>query len=174
MKKIFISNRRDDSAVFTGRLFDRLINYFGRNAVFLDIDSISIVSDFRKEVSTYIKRCDVFVAIIGTKWEGQSNDKRRIDNPDDFVRIEIEEAIALQKPIVPVYWDDFELLKSSQLPSSLKKLVHANAFRIGNGRDFDHHIGDLRIAIAKILYPRLSDKGTIELRWWRCPIVKSL
>ncbi len=103
MKKIFVSYRRNDSAVFTGRLYDRLIDYYGQESIFLDIDSIPGAADFRKVVKSYIKDCGVFLAVIGKHWSGPLAEGRRLDDPKDHVRIEIEQRFEFNKPIIPVY-----------------------------------------------------------------------
>ena len=153
MKKIFISYRRNDSAVFTGRLFDRLIDYYGPDSVFLDIDSIPSAVDFRVAVKSHIKKCGVFLLVIGKQWAGPLNPGRRIDNPEDYVRIEIEQALADNKPTIPVYCDDIDPLKAADLPPSLQPLVYANACPVDPGRDFNNHVQRLRREINNILLP---------------------
>jgi hypothetical protein len=153
VKSIFISYRRNDSAVFTGRLFDRLTEYYGANSVFLDIDSIPGAADFRDVVKLHIKKCGVFLAVIGRQWAGSPDRPRRIDDPADHVRIEIEQAIADKKPVIPVYCDDLDELKPADIPSSLQPLVYANARRVDPGRDFHQHVQRLRREINRILFP---------------------
>lgn len=156
MKRIFISYRRNDSAVFTGRLFDRLIEYYGSDSTFLDIDSIPIAVDFRDAVRSQIKKCGVFLAIIGKQWAGSSADGRRIDNPDDHVRLEIEQALANNKPTIPVYCDGPDPLNAGDLPASLQPLAYANACPVDPGRDFNLHVLRLRREINKILFPSVG------------------
>ena len=153
MRKIFISYRRNDSAVFAGRLFDRLAGRYGYNAVFLDIDSIRSASDFRHVIKAQISSCGVFLAIIGKGWAGRTDTGRRIDSPDDPVRTEIEQAIADGKAIIPIYCDDTEILTAAQLPASLYKLAFSNVCIVDTGVDFDNHIIRLRREINSILFP---------------------
>jgi len=153
VKRIFISYRRNDSAVFTGRLFDRLTEYYGANTVFLDIDSIPGAADFRDVVRSHIKKCGVFLAVIGRQWSGSPDRPRRIDDPTDHVRIEIEQAIADRKPVIPLYCDDLDELKPPDVPPSLQPLVYANARRVDPGRDFNQHVQRLRREINRILFP---------------------
>jgi hypothetical protein len=153
VQKIFISYRRNDTAVFTGRLYDRLIDYYGADLVFLDIDSIPGAVDFREVVKSHIKKCGVFLAIIGKQWEGASDSVRRIDGPEDHVRIEIEQAFADNKPTIPVYVDDKSPFNATDLPISLQRLAYANACTVESGRDFNHHVQRLRGEINKILFP---------------------
>src|SRR4051794_1482297 len=95
-RKIFISYRRHDSAIFTGRLYDRLIAFYGADSIFIDIDSIPLASDFRKVVAEHIRACTLFLPIIGQQWAGATTAGRRIDNPEDYVRMEVDEALRQQ------------------------------------------------------------------------------
>ena len=91
MPKIFISYRRDDTGTLVGRIYDRLANHFGRDALFLDIDDIPIGIDFRQYLDQAVSQCDVLLAIVGNRWlRTRRNRKRRLDDPGDIVRIEIE------------------------------------------------------------------------------------
>lgn len=153
MKSIFISYRQNDSAIFTGRLFDRLTDYYGADAVFVDIHSITGAVDFRDVIKSRIEGCGVFLAVIGRQWVGSPDRPRRIDDPADPVRIEIEQAIVCNKPIIPVYCDDLDELKLADVPFSLERLVYANAHRIDSGLDFHQHVKRLRQKINDTLFP---------------------
>ena len=95
MSKILISYRREDSADVTGRIYDRLIQRFGQGAVFKDVDSIPLGVDFRIYLDEQVAKCEVFLAVIGRDWMKNlgSTEKTRLDDPRDFVRIEIESAL---------------------------------------------------------------------------------
>lgn len=105
MSKIFLSYRREDSADVTGRIDDRLVQQFGREAVFVDVDSIPFGVDFRKHLDDQVAKCDVFLAVIGPDWTGTKDGKgkSRLEDPRDFVRIEIESALKREIPIIPVF-----------------------------------------------------------------------
>ena len=92
MAKIFLSYRREDSKGVAGRIYDRLRGYFGPDAVFFDVDSVPLGVDFQEYIESMLSHCGVFLAVIGPDWAGQINTGRRIDNPEDWVRIEIEAA----------------------------------------------------------------------------------
>jgi len=89
--KIFINYRRDDSIGTAGRLHDRLAQTFGRNNLFMDVDHVPAGVDFVEYLHSQVAACDVFLAIIGPDWLDAKDDsgRRRFDNPDDFVTIEI-------------------------------------------------------------------------------------
>src|SRR5688500_12486113 len=97
MPKIFISYRRADSRAHTGRLYDRLVATFGEASVFMDVNNnnIPLGRDFRDVLRESVAECDVLLALIGRSWLTivDENGARRIDNPNYFVRIEIESAL---------------------------------------------------------------------------------
>jgi hypothetical protein len=99
---IFISYRRDDTADVAGRIYDRLAQHFGADSVFKDVDSIPLGVDFRKQLSESVGRCGILLAIIGRQWLTITDEsgRRRLDNPRDFVRIEIEAALQRNIPII--------------------------------------------------------------------------
>jgi hypothetical protein len=141
MPKIFISYRRDDVAAIAGRILDHLRSNFGRDAVFMDIDTIPLGVDFRNHISQEINQCDVVLAIIGQLWiDGGLNGKRRIDDPADFVRIELESALARSVPIIPVLIGQATMPSASDLPPSLADLAYRNAIHVDPGLDFQNHI----------------------------------
>ena len=109
---IAISYRREDSLPVAGRLYDRLQAKFGKKNVFMDFDSIPPGADFRQQIKQMIERSTVVVAIIGPRWLGEQPDaSRRIDNPADFVRLEIAYALKGEIPVIPV------LVNNTAMPS---------------------------------------------------------
>ena len=100
---IAISYRREDSLPTAGRLYDRLQVKFGKKNVFMDFDSIPPGMDFREQIKQMIERSNLVIAIIGPHWLGEQPDaSRRIDNPADFVRLEIAYALERGIPVIPV------------------------------------------------------------------------
>src|SRR5262249_14939916 len=79
-----------------GRLHDRLAQKFGCNNLFMDVDHIPAGVDFTEYLHSQVTACDVFLAVIGPNWLDAKDDsrRRRFDNPDDFVTIEIAAALA--------------------------------------------------------------------------------
>src|SRR5688572_31262890 len=95
---IFVSYRREDSAGHAGRLFDRLVEQFGRERIFMDIDTIEPGEDFVTVIENAVSSCDILIAVIGRNWlTAGGTGTGRLDNPNDFVRIEI--AAALRRDI---------------------------------------------------------------------------
>lgn len=129
---IFICYRREQTAGDAGRLYDRLSNYFGEDHVFMDIDSISFGRDFVAAVREALNECDILLAIIGRDWLTikDSKDRRRIDNPDDWVRVEIETALQRDIRVVPVLIDGAKLPDPDDLAPSLRPLVRRQALEL--------------------------------------------
>ena len=138
--KIFINYRRDDSAGTAGRLHDRFVQTFGRKNLFMDVDHIPAGVDFVDYLRSQVAACDVFLAVIGPNWLDAKDDsgRRRFDNPDDFVTIEIAAALARNIRVIPVLVDGARTPKADKLPDSVKPLARRNAVEVRNthfGRD---------------------------------------
>ena len=102
MRSVFLSYRRDDSPGYAGRVFDRLAGHFGEAKVFRDVDSIGYGEDFVERINVTVGSCDALIAIIGKQWL-ESRDKagrRRLDDPKDFVRLEIKAALDRRIPVI--------------------------------------------------------------------------
>ena len=146
MPRVFISYRRSDSAAVSGRIYDRLCVAFGEKAVFKDVDVIPAGANYPTLLNEAIARCDVLLAIIGSHWitTVESNGQRRLDNPDDFVRIEIEAALKRESVlIIPVLVDDAAMPSTSDLPDILRPLYYRNAAIVRNDPDFNRDIARL-------------------------------
>jgi hypothetical protein len=150
--KIFINYRRDDAIGTAGRLNDRLAQTFGRNNLFMDVDNIPAGVDFIEYLQSQVAACDVFLAIIGPNWLDAKDDdgRRRFDNPDDFVAIEIAAALARNIRVIPVLVDGARTPKADKLPESVKPLVRRNAVEVRNtqfGRDSEALANKVRQAL---------------------------
>src|SRR5512138_2905984 len=130
MARIFISYRRQDSPSMTGRIYDKLESTFGSDKVFRDIDDIGAGQDFRAKIAQEIDKSDILLVIIGPKWESITNSQgnRRLDDPNDFVRLEVEEGLKNSKKIViPVLVENAPMPRPESLPQSLRELCYRNA-----------------------------------------------
>jgi formylglycine-generating enzyme required for sulfatase activity len=143
MPKIFLSYRRQDSAAVALWIDERLRAHFGDDAVFVDVDSIPFGVDFRQHIASAIDQCGVLLAVIGRNWLGEPGALRRVDDPRDFVRIEIEAALERNLPVIPVLIDRAPMPGESELPPSLARLAYRNAINVDVGRDFKNHIDRL-------------------------------
>lgn len=149
--KIFINYRRQDSIDITGRIYDRLVAKFGKKSVFKDVDSIPLGVDFREYLDAQVVQCDVFLSVIGQDWLilKDDDDKRRIDNPDDFVRIEIESAMQRKLPIIPLFVRGMTTLSASELPPTIHRLSTMNGMQIRSDPDFHKDVDRLIVGIQK-------------------------
>jgi succinate dehydrogenase cytochrome b subunit len=137
---IAISYRREDSLPIAGRLYDRLQAKFGKQNVFMDFDSIPPGADFREHIKRTIERSNVVIAVIGPRWLGEQSDSlRRIDEPTDFVRLEIKYALERGVPIIPLLIDNTLMPRPEKLPLELEALAFRNALPLDSGIDFHNH-----------------------------------
>lgn len=133
---IFISYRRHDTAGEAGRLVDSLKQYFKEEEIFIDIDTIKPGLDFTDVIEESLKSCDILLALIGPNWLNlkDTNGKRRIDADNDFIRLEIAEALKRKIQVIPVLVDGANLPATEDLPDDIKGLVRRQAYEISNKR----------------------------------------
>lgn len=154
--RIFISYRRTDSADVTGRIYDRLVQRFGKELIFKDVDSIPLGLDFREYVGEVVGRCNLLLAVVGDQWLSAVNPggARRIDDPKDLVRLEIEAALKRKIPVVPVLVRGASVPEENQLPPSLTGLTYRNGIKIRSDPDFHRDIDRLIAGMEAHLHPR--------------------
>ncbi|MBX9893979.1 MAG: SUMF1/EgtB/PvdO family nonheme iron enzyme [Nitrosomonas sp.] len=152
MAKIFINYRRDDSAGYAGRLYDRLNEHFGGEHVFMDIDQIEPGEDFVEVIQEKLKAVQVAVALIGKHWLDitDANGQRRLDNPEDWVRLEIEALLARKIRVIPLLVGGANAPNSSRLPGSLAALARRQAHAISD-RGFHEDVNKLIRVLEKDL-----------------------
>jgi hypothetical protein len=155
--RITISYRREDSGIITGRIFDRLANHYGKNAVFRDIDNIPAGVDFREQIDETLGQSDVVLAIVGPQWVGSHSGRDRLSEPSDPVRVEVETALQKRKPLVPVLVLNAHMPTVEQLPSSLHDFAYRNAVAIDAEQDFDVDMARLIRSIDRIAKKTLTD-----------------
>ncbi len=133
--RIFISYRREETAYPAGWLFDRLAEHFGDGQVFKDVDSIELGDDFVEVIHNAVGSCDV-LALIGEHWMTITDEhgRRRLDNPDDFVRLEIEAALKRKVRVIPILVEGATMPRADELPSSLATLVRRQALELSPTR----------------------------------------
>lgn len=153
MSKIFISYRRVDSADVTGRIYDHLCRTFNSDDIFKDVDSIPLGVDFRTIITETVQSCDVAVVIIGKDWLTTINSQGtlRLDDPDDFVRLEVESALKRNIPLIPVLVRGAELPSPGDLPVSLQSLAFRNAIQVRPDPDFKNDVARLVRALEHVV-----------------------
>ncbi len=134
----FISYRRDDSADATGRIYDRLAAYFGRDAIFKDVDNIPLGVNFYNFLTDIMQDINVVLVVIGRSWVSISDQhgNRRLDDDSDFVRMEVEMALERRIPIVPLLVGGSSMPKGYELPDSIRDLVLYNGVPVRPDPDF--------------------------------------
>ncbi len=149
--QIFISYRRDDASYPAGRLYDRLLVRLPNNHIFIDVD-LDPGIDFVEAIETSVGSCDVLIAVIGNGWllSSDKEGKRRLDNTEDFVRVEIATALKRNIRVIPILVDGASMPRSSDLPDDLKPLARRNAIEVSHNR-FNADFGRLLVAIEAVL-----------------------
>lgn len=138
-RRIFLNYRRQDSPGSAGRLYDSLARAWSEEQLFMDVDAVQPGADFEEAIRSAVEECDAFLTVIGPRWitaldEGGG---RRLDDPSDYVRLEIEEALERGVRIIPVLVEGAVMPPLAQLPPSLQPLAHRNAVEIRNTRWHD-------------------------------------
>ena len=150
--RVFISYRREDSAFPAGWLYDRLCAHLGSDNVFKDVDSIDPGDDFDRVIGDAVGSCQVLLALIGDRWlditDGTGH--RRLDDPEDFVRLEIEAAMRRDVRVIPILVGRAPLPSSEQLPDSLRGLIRRQAIELSPNR-FEPDVARLVRTIDKTL-----------------------
>src|SRR5512133_2052032 len=151
--RIFISYRHQETAWPARQLFDVLVVRFPGEQVFKDVDSIEPGEDFVERITRAGGSCDALLALIGPQWLTITNKKgqRRLDDPEDYVRLEIETALTREIRVIPILVDETQMPEADELPPSLAPLAHRNAVQI-NSRTFDTQrlIATLRKTLAEL------------------------
>ena len=146
--KVFISYRRADSADVTGRIYDRLVNKFGKEAIFKDVDSIPLGVDYRKYLENIIGNSDIFLVVIGPDWEGKiDKETRHLGLSNDFVTIEVESALIRDVPVIPILVRGAQMPKENNLPERIHNLAFRNGTLIRPDPDFHKDVDRLISAI---------------------------
>jgi formylglycine-generating enzyme required for sulfatase activity len=158
---IFISYRRSDSIAETGRIYDRLVTEFGRDHVFKDVDSLPFGVDFAEYLDQAVSECQVVLVVIGKSWSTvtEADGSPRLQNPDDFVRIEVESALKRGIPVIPVLLEGASMPKRNQLPESLHTLCRRNGTQVGYDPRFHADMGRLVKGIQGLL--RVAEEPSV-------------
>ena len=165
MAEIFLSYRRDDSTSATGRLADVLEAHFGDDRVFRDRE-IGAGENFVEAIRRSVESATVVLVVVGRHWlgAGDAAGRRRLDDPGDFVRLEIELALAARAAVVPVLVEGAAMPSAAELPPSLAEFSRCQAVELSDTRwryDVDRLIElmQTRFAIDSAPASLTSDSG---------------
>jgi len=151
MARIAISYRRADSSAITGRIYDRLVAHFGKDAIFMDVEDIPAGVDFRAHIRTILRDAEVLLVMIGPQWAGSGGGPSRLRERADPVRLELEEAFVRQIKIIPVLIEGAATPASEALPRTLRALPAINAAQVASGRHFSTQMNFLIDGIHQAL-----------------------
>jgi CHASE2 domain-containing sensor protein len=187
MPNLFISYRRDDAPAYARLVYGRLREWFGEASCFMDVEQIALGDDWKRVLDERVSRCDVLIAVIGPGWltAAGGEGRRRLDDPEDFVRWEIREAFVRGKRVIPVLMEGAALLRADDLPPDLARLASLEAQTVTHARfdkdveslidavDPDGRIPDLarrfsrltRMGKASVAVAALVAAATIALAW---------
>jgi hypothetical protein len=156
-RAIFISYRRDDTEGEAGRLYDDLVRTFGEGSVFMDVSGIDPGTDFRKAIDENVASCGVLLAMIGPQWATITNTsgQRRLENENDYVRLEIASALGRNIAVIPVLVHDSKMPHAEQLPDNLKDLAYRNSVEITHAR-WNSDVQLLTKALSQYVTPASS------------------
>lgn len=151
--QIFVNYRRRDAESAVGHITDRLRMAFGFAEVYRDIGSIPPGAEFARNINRALEKCDCFICMIGPNWLTP-----RLTNEEDWVRHEIEAALARGIPIIPILIEGAKQPERVSLPPSLAPLLDRQALEIDSGLDFDVHLDRLVVAIN---YARSGPRSSV-------------
>ena len=158
-KRIFLSYRREDSAGQADRVSDRLVQEFGKGCLFVDVDGIPLGVDFVKRLTFEEASCDALLAVVGPRWLDlrDEHNERRIDNPNDFVRVEIGAALQRDIPVIPILVEGAKVPRADFLPEDIRGLSVRNGLDVRHASfhaDMDRLVRELKTTLFDVEAPR--------------------
>jgi HAD superfamily hydrolase (TIGR01509 family) len=149
--KVFISYRRDDSSGYAHAVYNKLCEHLGQSQIIFDVDTIEPGIDFIEFIEKALGTCDVLIALIGRSWLTVSDTRgRKIDNPNDLVRLEIATALRRNIRLIPALLEGAHMPRADELPEDIQSLMRRNAIEISNSR-FNTDMNILIRALSDIL-----------------------
>lgn len=119
----------------------------------MDIDSVPPARDFKEYILSQVSEADVVLVVIGKNWKGSRDPNAghyQIEQLNDWVRIEIEQALRSGRPILPILVGAAEPPAESELPASIRRLAFTQGLRVSSREDFNDHINRVLRAIAAL------------------------
>jgi hypothetical protein len=159
-KGIFISYRRDESAGYAGRIADRLVEHFGEDRIFRDIDSIEPGLDFVEAIQNAVDSSEVLIVVIGKNWLAATNaaGQKRLETTDDYVRIEIATALQRNTRVIPLLVQGAVMPSAEELPEDLVPLTRRNAFELHDS-SWREEVQRLITTLDRVLGRRPVEEG---------------
>jgi len=159
MGTVFISYRRGDTAGEARALYNELTSRFGEESVFMDVDNIALGRDFRQALHERLESCDLMLVLVGRDWVDARNSSgaRRLEDPTDFVSLEIEAALKRNIAVTPVLVQGAQMPTLEQLPANVKDFAYRNGFELSHSR-WESDVQEMfkRLHLAKPAEPRVE------------------
>jgi hypothetical protein len=155
--RVFISYRRDDAAGYAGRLEEALEKRLGHGSVFRDVLDIAPGADFGAAIRQRLAGAQTVLVLIGPRWAGgDTPGARRLDDAQDFVRLEVQEALASGAQVIPVLLPGATMPTEAELPAPLQALARRNAMTLGDthwGADIDRLLASIGVTPPRRVWP---------------------
>lgn len=154
MSKIFISYRRDDSGYVADSIYKRLCQDFDPEAVFFDVEGMPLGVEWDIYLRERVQECAVMLVVIGKHWLDMRDpvtDIRRLDQPTDFVRYEIETALARGIPLIPLFLDGMTGLPENRLPASIQRLAKRQGIEVRRLPYFEYDMSRLVTSLTELI-----------------------
>jgi len=144
MSTVFISYRRENTAGEARALFNDLVARLGEDSVFMDVDSIALGRDFRSVLQETTASCDLMLVLIGRNWADAKDEvgRVRLENPADYVRLEIEAALKRDIAVTPVLVQGAHMPGPEDLPAEIRDLAYRNGFELSHNR-WESDVGEM-------------------------------
>jgi hypothetical protein len=167
---VFINYRGEDSQSYGALLHLALSRTIGSGQIFLDSESIPAGVDFVDQLIWRVRDADIVLAVIGSRWltAADSAGRRRIDNPRDWVRRELVEALNVGTRVIPVLVDGARMPSESELPGDLAALGRCQ-YRQLRHRDMAADLNRILADITNTGKPR-SEGSSREAAYGNVPI----
>jgi TIR domain-containing protein len=151
-QKVFISYRRKETPAYAGRLYDTMVARFGEDNVFMDVEMAPGI-DFVQRITEVVSGCVVLIIVMGPNWAETTEEDggRRIDNPSDFVRLEVETGLGRPEVTpIPVLVSGARMPRREDLPEEIRGIARRNAIELSDGR-WSYDVGRLVATLEEIL-----------------------
>lgn len=147
--KVFISYRREDTLAWTRLIRQSLVQYMAEERMFMDIETIQDGDDFVDAIESAISECDSLIVVIGPRWSSCVDEAglRRLEKPDDFVRLEIAAAFSQNKRVIPVLVGGASMPSADELPPDIESLWRRQARELSDSR-WEYDVGELAKVLA--------------------------
>ena len=157
-RNAFISYRREDTAGYAGRIYDRLNARFP-NRVFMDVSRLDPGVDFVEEIQNAVGSCKVLIVLIGKYWAVSSEGTPRLQDPNDFVRLEVGHALQRKIRVIPILVGGASIPSAESLPPEIGALLRRQVLKLDDSA-FDYNVNQLIGVLEKELGPAKADEST--------------